>query len=79
VVTAGKEHDLVVDEDYLKRSMLEPQADIVKGFPPIMPSQKGLLKDEEIDAIIQYLKTLSPHPAVSPRDGGASSPRRGDD
>jgi cytochrome c oxidase subunit 2 len=57
VVTDGKEHEIVVNEDYLKRSMLEPQADIAKGFPPIMPSQKGLLKDDEIDAIIAYLKT----------------------
>jgi len=58
VVTGGKEHEIVVNEDYLKHSMLEPQADVVKGFPPIMPSQKGLLKDDEIDAIIEYLKTL---------------------
>ncbi len=56
VVTGGKEREIVVDEDYLKRSMLYPQADIVKGFPPIMPSQKDLLKDDEIDAIIAYLK-----------------------
>jgi cytochrome c oxidase subunit 2 len=59
VVTAGKEHEIVVNEDYLKRSLLEPRADIVKGFPPIMPSQKGLLKDDEIDAIIEYLKNLN--------------------
>ena len=58
VVTAGKEHEIVVNEDYIKRSLLEPQADIVKGFPPVMPSQKGLLKDDEIDAIIEYLKTI---------------------
>jgi cytochrome c oxidase subunit 2 len=58
VVTAGKEHQIIVNEDYLKRSLLEPQADIVKGFPPIMPSQKGLLTDDEIEAIIEYLKSL---------------------
>jgi cytochrome c oxidase subunit 2 len=58
VVTAGKEHQIVVNEDYLKRSLLDPQADIVKGFPPIMPSQKGLLRDDEIEAIIYYLKNL---------------------
>jgi cytochrome c oxidase subunit II len=58
VVTAGKEHEIVVNVDYIKRSLMEPKSDIVKGFPPIMPSQKGLLKDDEIDAIIEYLKTL---------------------
>jgi cytochrome c oxidase subunit 2 len=58
VVTAGKERELTVDEAYLRRSLLEPQADVVKGYPPIMPSQKGVLKDPEIDAIIIYLKGL---------------------
>jgi cytochrome c oxidase subunit 2 len=58
VLTGGKEHKIVADEDYIKRSMLEPQADVVKGFPPIMPSQKGLLTDDEIEAIVEYLKTL---------------------
>ena len=58
VVTAGREREIIVDEAYLRRSILEPQADIVKGFPPIMPSQKGLLKDHEIEKIINYLKEL---------------------
>ncbi len=56
VLTSGKEHELTVNEEYIRRSILEPQTDIAKGFPPIMPSQKGLLKDDEIDAIIEYLK-----------------------
>jgi cytochrome c oxidase subunit 2 len=58
VVTSGKEREITVDDEYIKRSLLEPQADIVKGFPPIMPSQKGLLKDDELDSIIEYLKGL---------------------
>jgi cytochrome c oxidase subunit II len=58
VLTGGKEHEITVNQEYIRRSILEPQADIVKGFPPIMPSQKGLLKDDELDAIIEYLKGL---------------------
>lgn len=58
VVTAGKERAITVDEAYLRRSLLDPQADVVKGFPPIMPSQKDVLKDDEIDAIILHLKGL---------------------
>lgn len=58
VVTDGREREVVVDEAYIKRSELEPQADVVKGFPPVMPSQKGLLTEEEIEAIIEYMKTL---------------------
>lgn len=58
VVTGGKEREVVADDAYLRRSLLEPQADIVKGFPPIMPSQKGQLSDAEIDALMKYMETL---------------------
>jgi cytochrome c oxidase subunit 2 len=47
-----------VDENYIRESILYPQAKIVKGFGPIMPSFKGQLKDWEIDALIAYLKTI---------------------
>jgi cytochrome c oxidase subunit 2 len=58
VVTGGRERAVIVDERYMRTSMLEPKADVVKGFPPVMPSHKGILTDEEIEAIIEYLKTL---------------------
>jgi cytochrome c oxidase subunit 2 len=56
VITDGKERQVVADEAYLKRSLLEPNADVVKGFPPIMPAQK--ITDEELTEIINYLKEL---------------------
>ncbi len=58
VVTNGKEQEIVADDAYLVRSLLEPQTDIVKGFPPIVPSQKGILSEAEIQAIILYMKSL---------------------
>ncbi len=58
VLTAGKERQVIVDDAYLKTSLLDPQADLVKGFPPVMPPQKGLLTDEEVGALVDYLKTL---------------------
>jgi cytochrome c oxidase subunit 2 len=58
VVAAGTERQVVADEAYLRKSLLEPSTDIVKGFPPIMPAQKGQLTDEEIGALIDYLRTL---------------------
>jgi cytochrome c oxidase subunit 2 len=58
VVTEGKERQLAADEAYLIKSLLEPNADIVKGFPPIMPSQKGFLSEEEIKRIVQYIQEL---------------------
>lgn len=58
VITDGKERQVVADEAYLNRSLLEPNADVVKGFPPIMPSQKGLITDAELAEIIRYVKEL---------------------
>ena len=58
VLTDGKERTIAADEIYMRKSLFEPNADIVKGFPPIMPSQKGLLADQELDALISYLKEL---------------------
>lgn len=49
---------VTVDENYIHQSILEPNAQIVKGYPPVMPSYKGQLSDEEISAIIAYIKTL---------------------
>ncbi|MEN9579869.1 MAG: Cytochrome c oxidase subunit 2 precursor [Pseudomonadota bacterium] len=49
---------VLVDENYVRRSILEPMADVVQGFPPQMPSFKGQLSDKKIDGIVEYLKTL---------------------
>lgn len=58
VVTAGAEHEVTVDDAYIKKSMLEPLTDVVKGYQPLMPSQQGLVSDGEIKALIAYIKTL---------------------
>lgn len=71
VTTSGKQRSLTVDAAYIRRSILNPGADIVKGFQPIMPSFKGKLSDQQIEAIIQFLQgqgsksapTSKPQPA----------------
>ena len=47
-----------VEENYVRESILNPQAKVVAGFEPVMPTYQGRLKDKEITAIIAYLKTL---------------------
>ena len=49
---------VTADEDYVRESILEPQAKVVAGFQPVMPTYKGKLKDQEITAIAEYMKTL---------------------
>ncbi len=46
---------LVADENYVRESILEPQARIVAGYEPVMPTFKGRLADAEITALIAYL------------------------
>ncbi|HEY0478506.1 MAG TPA: cytochrome c oxidase subunit II [Kofleriaceae bacterium] len=47
-----------MDENYIKESVLFPQAKSRPGFPPSMPSFEGQLKDREIAGIIAYIKSL---------------------
>lgn len=47
-----------MDENYVRNSVLYPQKQIVAGYPPVMPTYKGQLDDDEIGYIIEYLKTL---------------------
>jgi cytochrome c oxidase subunit 2 len=49
---------VMVDDAYLKESMLDPQAKIVAGFQPVMPTFQGVLSDREVVALIEYIKTL---------------------
>lgn len=57
VVTDGKERTLTADEAYLRRSVLDPNADIVEGFSPnLMPALK--LSDKEISALIEFIQSL---------------------
>ncbi len=46
------------DENYIRESIVEPQAKIVKGFQPVMPTFKGTLSDDEINALVAYIKSL---------------------
>lgn len=58
VITEGRERKVLADEDYLRRSLLQPNADIVKDFPPIMPSMQSTLSEEKIVELIRYMKEL---------------------
>ena len=57
---------VIADEAYIRESILEPQAKIVAGYPPIMPTFKGLISEEGILQILAYLKSLK-------RDEGAKA------
>jgi cytochrome c oxidase subunit 2 len=47
-----------VDENYIRESVFNPQAKIVKGFQPMMPPYQGQVTEEELNAIIAFIKSL---------------------
>lgn len=69
---------VTADDDYIRQSILEPMATIVAGFEPVMPTYAGKLKDQEITAIIAYLKTLSSLGGGAAEVPAGSGPDTGD-
>ena len=50
---------IVVNEEYIRESILDPNAKIVKSFPSgVMPVFKGQVTEEDITAVIEFIKTL---------------------
>jgi cytochrome c oxidase subunit 2 len=49
---------IMVDDAYLRESILAPQAKVVTGFQPVMPTFAGQISDPEINEIIAYIKSL---------------------
>jgi len=58
VLRDGNLIEVLKDKEYLKQSILNPKIDVVEGYPNIMPAFEGVLKEEEVEAISEYIKTL---------------------
>jgi cytochrome c oxidase subunit 2 len=58
VTTNGADRTVTADDAYLERSIREPAADVVKGFPNVMPSFKGRLSDSDVKQLVDYIKKL---------------------
>lgn len=49
-----------VDEEYVRESIMNPSAKVVKGYTPLMPTFSNQLNDEDVNNLIAYIKSLSP-------------------
>lgn len=56
LVQSGSERPYTADEAYLRRAIQDPQAEIVKGYPPSMPMSP--LSERELEEVLGYLRTL---------------------
>ena len=60
----------VADEAYLTRSMMQPGAQVVRGYQPLMPSFRDKLTAPDVAALVEYIKTLRSDRVVNLPSGG---------
>ncbi len=53
---------VTADEEYIRNSILNPQGQIVEGYQPIMPTFKGQVTEEQLVALVAYIKSLGTQP-----------------
>ena len=70
-VTLADGRTVVADESYIRESIVMPNAKLVAGFQPLMPTFQGLISEEGLLQLVAYVKSLS---KVSPPAGAISPP-----
>jgi cytochrome c oxidase subunit 2 len=59
VVTGKEKRKVKVNEEYIKSSIYDPNADVVEGYMKgLMVSYQGQLSEDDIASIVEYLKTV---------------------
>ncbi len=51
---------VVANEDYLRESIYYPGRKVVDGYAPVMPTFKGQIREQELQELIAYIKSLTP-------------------
>jgi cytochrome c oxidase subunit 2 len=65
---------IVADESYLRESILTPQMKIVQGYGPLMPTFQGLVNEEGLISLIEYVKSLPANRAAGAQQANATAP-----
>jgi cytochrome c oxidase subunit II len=65
---------VTADDDYLRESILNPTAKIVSGFKPIMPTFQGIVSEEQLNALVAYVKSLNAPAPGTARNDAPSAP-----
>ncbi len=63
---------VIADEQYIRNSILNPGAQIVAGYQPIMPTFKGQVTEEQLNGLVAYIKSLTP--GAGSNTGGGMQP-----
>jgi len=65
------------DEAYIRESILNPAAKVVAGYQPIMPTFQGLVTEENVLQLVEYIKSLGPKPGSGAGAAPASQKKAG--
>jgi len=60
MVTLDNGTTLTADESYLRESIMNSQAKTVAGYQQLMPTFQGLVNEDGIASLIEYIKSLQP-------------------
>jgi cytochrome c oxidase subunit 2 len=74
-VTLADNATLTADENYIRESILNPQAKIVKGFQPLMPTFQGQVGEDDLMKLLAYVKSLAK--SVAPASAGVGPAQAG--
>jgi cytochrome c oxidase subunit II len=64
---------VTADENYVRECILDPGSKRIKGFQPIMPTFQGLVTDEQVNALVAYIKSISGNKPVEGAKNNASA------
>ncbi len=78
---------VIADDAYIRESILSPTAKIVAGFQPIMPTFQGVVSEDQLLQLIEYIKSLAQkqpppqpqqnRPGPRPGEAGLARPPQG--
>ena len=63
---------VTADENYVRESILDPGAKVVNGFKPVMPTFQGIVSEEQLNALVAYVKSLSKPGSPGPKTAEAA-------
>src|SRR6266536_126024 len=65
---------VTIDENYVRESILDPGAKVVNGFKPVMPTFQGLGSEEQVNALVAYVKSLAQPGAAAAKNADVATP-----
>ena len=68
---------LVADDNYIRESILQPNAKLVAGWEPLMPTFQGQVTEEQLTQLIAYVRSLGNPAATTAAAGGTGGPNAG--